>query len=179
MTIARPLTMERIHRRSQDFLWGCTFLDQKNLMTFFSHHPLLHGHTSYTATNYLFYLICGGAPYQNQLHFPSFQQIRLEKKFSLPWGCTCTTCTSLATPMKEFDGAQCSRTLTFRNVVVFYAPVKPASVPGNLQTVNKTRQNITTMMTVYRVRKKIGALEFFSVFSGLLWNFKAKFYALM
>jgi len=34
-----------VHRRSQDFLWGCTFLDQKS-DDLFSHH-LFHGHMRY------------------------------------------------------------------------------------------------------------------------------------
>jgi len=36
----------RAHSRSQDFVWGCTFLDQKSDDSF-SHHLLFHGHVRY------------------------------------------------------------------------------------------------------------------------------------
>ena len=73
------------HRHSQYFLWGGrrgVHLTE-NLMTFFSHHPLLHGHIHQTLPPTTFFcLICRGAPHQIQPIFALFQQKCLEKNFS-------------------------------------------------------------------------------------------------
>ena len=82
LTILRPtgIHVARI------FSGGAPFFTN-NMMTFFSHHPLLHGHIPIYVIychQLPFYLICGGAPHQIQPHFASFQQKCLEKFFSSP-----------------------------------------------------------------------------------------------
>ena len=72
-----------VHRRSQDFLWGCTFLDQKWDDLFL----VVTGYYMVICIQILpRYLVCGGAPHKIQLIFASFQQKTPRNFFSSPWG---------------------------------------------------------------------------------------------
>ena len=78
--------MAYVHRRSQDFVWGAALVLDQNLMTFFSHHPLLHGvHHILPPTNCLFISSAGVHLTKFSPIFPHFKKC-LEKNFRRPGG---------------------------------------------------------------------------------------------
>ena len=75
------------HRRSRDFLCeGRTFFLTKNLMTFFSHHPLLHGHIRHILPPTTFLSHLRGCTSPNSAPFCFIPTKCLEKFFRHPEG---------------------------------------------------------------------------------------------
>jgi len=93
------------HRRSQDFVWGCTFFLAKKL-TFFSRRPQRPSRnmppnlTRPAKTNLKIDSCsrwrCTSCPGGALTHFPC--KLRLKNFFRRPVGGRCTHCTPLATP---------------------------------------------------------------------------------
>ena len=96
-----PLTIRNLrklgapaHRRSQDFVWGCTF-SPKSRRPFFGRRPLKDrlnippdlSHQAKTVLKILTLALAGGA----LSHFSC--KLGLKKIFLPPWGCRCTHCT--------------------------------------------------------------------------------------
>jgi len=66
-------------------------------------------HASYTVTNYLFYLLCSGAPQQIQSHFCLISTKMPRKIFVAPWGCRCIPWRRLC--FSDAGGSGCMRVM--------------------------------------------------------------------